>query len=103
MSAKIIGLANILIVSLVMTLVSASAEARIVIEPKAGPAIAAPRTGQWLPSTQFQGSLLAPLIAVPLVCDVRSDPALRARTDRLFQQQHLAYTLARARFWRSQR
>lgn len=103
MSAKLIGLANILIVSLVMTLVSASAEARIVIEPKAGPATAAPRTGQWLPSTQFRGDLLAPFFAVPLVWDIRSDPVLRARTGHLFQQQHLAYTLARARFWRSQR
>lgn len=102
MSAKLIGLANILIVSLVMTLVSTSAEARIVIEPKAGPATTAARAGQWVPSTQFRGSLL-PLFAMPLVFDVRSDPALRGRVDRLFQQQHLAYTLARAHFWRSQR
>ena len=105
MSMKLIGRATILMLALGMTALSAPAEARIVIEPTARPSAVkmAPHTGQWLPSALFQGSLLSPMIAVPLVCDARSYPALRARSDRLFQQRQLSYTLARARFWRDQR
>ncbi|WP_448191624.1 hypothetical protein [Azospirillum sp. sgz301742] len=87
-----------------MTVPSAPAQARIVIEPTVRPATVkvAPHVGEWLPSALFLSSAL-PSAAAPLVCDARYNPVLRARVDRLFQQQQLSHTLARARFWRSQR
>ncbi|HYG90714.1 MAG TPA: hypothetical protein VD978_31160 [Azospirillum sp.] len=111
MSAKLIGRANILIFAFitVLSVLSAPAEARIVIESKAGPGAVnvAPRSGQWVPNTLFRGSLLPlPLMAAPMLCGAYGayfNPALRARTERLFQQQQLAHTLGRAHFWRSQR
>lgn len=110
MSARFIGRASILVLALGLTALSASAEARIVIEPRTGPGAVAvvPGAGQWVPGARFQGSVLPsliamPLIAMPLGCDTRADSLLRARIDRLVQRQQLDHTLARARYWRSQR
>ena len=102
---------SILILAAGLAAFSVSAEARIVVEPRTAVASGgdASGAGRWVPASHFKGGVLplpliaAPLLSMPLACDLRADPARLGRVDRLLQQRHLTHTLARARFWRSQR
>ncbi len=117
MSRTLIRGAGILTVALGMATLSVPAAARIVFEPAAKPAAAGTipaRADGVVPQAGHPNGLSGrglPFFVgwwpaadgVPSACGLRSDAALRARVDRLFQQQQLTHTLARAHFWRAQR